>query len=66
MVALPGGLGHGGGREEGKRGREVRGFDSPPLDFREGGPQGGAPWRRPAAGSGRCGGGAAGPGGGWG
>ena len=62
-MALAGGLGHEGGREEGKRGREVRGFDSP-LDLREGGPQGGAPRRRAAAGSGRCGGGAAGPGGG--
>ena len=63
MVALPGGLGHGGGREEGQRGREVRGSD-PPLDFREGGPQGGVPWRRAAASSGDRGGGAARLGGG--
>ena len=51
-VALVGGLGLGGGREEGERGREVRGFD-PPLDFGKEGPRGGVrrPWpsRRAAA-----------------
>jgi len=51
-VALAGGLGLGGGREEGESGREVRGFD-PPLDFGKESPRGGVrrPWpsRRAAA-----------------
>ena len=47
----------------GKRGREVRGFDPPP-DFREEGLQGGEPWRRAEAVSGRRGGGVIGPSGG--
>ena len=59
-VALAGGLGLGGGREEGeKREREAQGVDSP-LDFGEGGPQGGNPWRRVAAGGGGHGGAAVG------
>ena len=47
----------------GKRGMEARGFD-PPLDFEGGGPQGGEPWRRAEAVSGRRGGDVVGPGGG--
>ena len=59
----PAALGHGGGWEEeekGHGGARVR----PPLDFEGGGPQGGEPWRRAEAVSGRRGGGAVGPGGG--
>ena len=48
----------------GKRGRKVRGFDPPPLDFGGEGPQGGEPWRRAEAVSGRRGGGIVGTGGG--
>jgi len=43
-----------------ERGRLV-GSTPPPLDFREEGPQGGEPWRRAEAVSGRCSGGAVGP-----
>ena len=58
-VALAGGLGLGGGREEGEKRERLKGVD-PPLDFGEGGPQGGNPWRRAAAGSGGHGGAAVG------
>ena len=58
-AALAGGLGLGGGREEGeKRERGSRGRF--PLDFGEGGPQGGNPWQRAAAGGGGHGGAAVG------
>ena len=46
-VALAGGLGLGGGREEGEKRERLKG-SIPPLDFGEGGPQGGNPWRRAA------------------
>ena len=49
----------GGGKGAWRRGGSIS-----PLDFEGGGPQGGEPWRREEAVSGRCGGGAVGPGGG--
>ena len=58
-AALAGGLGLGGGREEGEKRERLKG-SIPPLDFGEGGPLGGNPWRRAAAGSGGHGGAAVG------
>ena len=59
----PAALGHSGGREEGEKGQRGAGV-LPPPDFREEGPQGGEPWRRAEAVSGRHGGGIVGTGGG--
>ena len=59
VAALAGGLGIGGGREEGEKRERLKG-SIPPLNFREGGPQGGDSWRRAAAGGGGHGGAAVG------